>query len=163
MGIQEAFGDLRPEQKWDAVRKAAGASGGEVMMVGDGVNDAPALAAAEVGVAMGMRGSAATLAQADIVLVKDRLPDLVEALDLGRRTRQIVRQNLVVAIGAAAILVGFALTGGLPLSLGVFGHEGGTVLVVLNSLRLLLRSEKGLPANPRGAARAPLPSVQAST
>ncbi|MCB2155589.1 cadmium-translocating P-type ATPase [bacterium] len=157
LGIEEAFGDLRPEQKWEAVAKAAdGSSGGQVMMVGDGVNDAPALAAAEVGVAMGMRGSAATLAQADIVLVKDRLPDLVEALDLGRAARRIVRQNLVVAIGAAAILVGFAIVGGLPLSLGVFGHEGGTVLVVLNSLRLLLRTEQKLPSGTHGAPQ-PIP------
>ncbi|MBX3727641.1 MAG: cadmium-translocating P-type ATPase [Candidatus Sumerlaeia bacterium] len=135
VGITEARGGLAPEDKYRLIDEARGA--GAVMMVGDGVNDAPALARADVGVAMGMRGSAAALAQADIVLVKDRLGDLPAALALSRHARRIIHQNIAIAVGAAAILVAFALAGRLPLALGVLGHEGGTVLVVLNSLRLL--------------------------
>lgn len=135
VGIEDARGELSPEDKWRIIRDENARR--PIMMVGDGVNDAPALAEATVGVAMGVRGSAATLAQADIVLVKDRLADLVGAVRLGYRTRTIIRQNLTIAIGAAAIMICFALAGSLPLALGVFGHEGGTVLVVLNSLRLL--------------------------
>jgi Cd2+/Zn2+-exporting ATPase len=135
VGIGEARGDLRPEDKHRIIEEHR--RHGAVMMVGDGVNDAPALARADVGVAMGMRGSAAALSQADIVLTGDRLLDLAAALDLSARTRRIIHQNVAIAIGAAAVLVAFALAGRLPLSLGVLGHEGGTVLVVLNSLRLL--------------------------
>ncbi|MBI1292717.1 cadmium-translocating P-type ATPase [bacterium] len=135
VGIADARGELRPEAKWQVIRDLAEKGG--VAMVGDGINDVPALSAATVGVAMGIRGSAAALAQADVVLVKDRLEDLTGAFQLSRRCQTIVNQNLAIAIGAAAILVLFALIGELPLALGVFGHEGGTVLVVLNSLRLL--------------------------
>ncbi len=145
VGITDARGELDPEEKWAIVEKKAAEQ--HVMMVGDGINDAPALTAATVGVAMGIRGSAGTLAQADLILVKDRLSDLVVAYDLSERTRRIILQNLTIAIGAASLLVTFAIIGELPLILGVFGHEGGTVLVVLNSLRLLLSdsSEKNAP------------------
>lgn len=159
VGVEEAFGGLRPEEKFERIE--AEFRRGSIMMAGDGVNDAPALAAAHVGVAMGLRGSAATLAQADIVLVRDRLADLPEAVRLSRLTRRIIRQNLVIAIGAAALLMFFALGGSLPLILGVFGHEGGTVLVVLNSLRLLggrrpagegaAKGEQAMPSAPRKA------------
>jgi Cd2+/Zn2+-exporting ATPase len=145
LGIEDARGELRPEDKHRFISAEAGQEHG-IVMVGDGVNDAPALSAATVGVAMGIRGSAATLAQADIVLVKDCLVDLVKAYDLSRFTRRVIAQNLAIAIGAAALLMAGALIGKLPLALGVFGHEGGTVLVVLNSLRLLLatgRSDGG--------------------
>ena len=155
VGIDEVRGDLSPEEKWRAVRDQG--RDGAVMMVGDGVNDAPALAEATVGVAMGMRGSAATLAEADIVLVKDQLPDLLEAMEIGYLTRRIIRQNLSLAVGAAAIMVTLALIGILPLALGVFGHEGGTVFVVLNSLRLLARKHpaKGKTSSPRKSTSAP--------
>ena len=144
LGVEEALGGLEPKGKWDRID--AESRRAPIMMVGDGVNDAPALAAADVGVAMGIRGSAAALAQADIVLVRDRLADLPEAVRLSRLTRSVVRQNLAIAIGAAAVLVFFALGGSLPLVLGVFGHEGGTVLVVLNSLRLLAGGRLHSPA-----------------
>jgi Cd2+/Zn2+-exporting ATPase len=148
VGVDDARGGLSPEEKCAAVRAERERHG--VIMVGDGVNDAPALAEANVGVAMGIRGSAATLAQADIVLVKDRLEDLVVAWDLSRRTRRIIRQNLAISLGAAGLLVLGAVFGSLPLALGVFGHEGGTVLVVLNSLRLLWTNA---PAAPTGTSR----------
>lgn len=140
VGIDDARAELKPEQKWQIIQDEAARQ--PTMMVGDGVNDAPALAAATVGVAMGVRGSAATLAQADIILVKDRLDDLIAALDLAQRTRRVINQNLAIAIGAASIMITLAIVGILPLILGVFGHEGGTVLVVLNSLRLLVGSDR---------------------
>lgn len=140
-GIGEAFGGLRPEEKHAFVERLSAES--PVMMVGDGVNDAPALARADVGAAMGMRGSAAALAEAGVVLTRDRIEDLLTALELSRRARRIVLQNVAVAVGAAAILVAFALAGKLSLAMGVLGHEGGTVLVVLNSLRLLLPPRAG--------------------
>jgi len=139
VGVDEALGGLRPEDKHRLVSEAVSAGRG-VMMVGDGINDVPALAAASCGVAMGMRGSAAALAQADVVLARDRLADIPAAMDLAVATRAITRQNMTIAIGAAAVLVGFAVAGSLPLLVGVFGHEGGTVLVVLNSLRLLAKA-----------------------
>ncbi|MCC5875279.1 MAG: cadmium-translocating P-type ATPase, partial [Candidatus Sumerlaeia bacterium] len=150
IGIDDARGGLAPDEKWKIV--SGEAERGGIIMVGDGVNDAPALTAATAGVAMGIRGSAATLAQADIILAKDRLFDLVEAWELGGRTRAIIRQNLVISIGAASIMVITAAFGALPLLAGVIGHEGGTVLVVLNSLRLLLPSGSGSDRPSRNTA-----------
>ncbi len=143
LGIERAVGGLLPGQKHELLR--AESAKAPIMMVGDGVNDAPALAAADVGAAMGIRGSAATIAQAGLVLARDDIRALVDAVDIGRLTRVIVMQNIVISTGAAAILVALALTGILPLSLGVLGHEGGTVLVVLNSLRLLGMGSAAMP------------------
>lgn len=135
-----APGDVRagllPDDKAHAVRELADA-GRTVLLVGDGVNDAPALAAAHTGVAMGRGGSDLALETADAVLVRDDLGALERTVALSRRARRLVVQNLVVAGVFIAGLVIWDLVGHLPLPLGVAGHEGSTVLVGLNGLRLL--------------------------
>lgn len=136
VAVDEVRAELKPEQKVEAIRHFA-SQGAKVAMVGDGVNDAPSLAMAHVGVAMGARGSDAALEQADVVLMHDRLEAFVEAHQLSCRARRIIRQNLVVSMGTVVVLVMFALAGSIPLTIGVVGHEGSTVVVVLNSLRLL--------------------------
>jgi Cd2+/Zn2+-exporting ATPase len=134
--LDEVRAELKPEEKV-AVIKSLSDQGNRVAMVGDGVNDAPSLAVAHVGVAMGARGSDAALEQADVVLMHDRLENFLAAFRLSQRARRIIRQNLVVSLGTVAVLVAFALMGKIPLPVGVIGHEGSTVIVVMNSLRLL--------------------------
>lgn len=142
---------LHPEDKVRAIEEW-NAAGERVAMVGDGVNDAPSLAAADIGVAMGVRGSDAALEQADIVLMQDRLENFYLAYDLSRRARRIIRQNLAISLGVIIILVSAALGAAIPLTLGVVGHEGSTVIVVFNSLRLLRRRQEFRPPqNPRTA------------
>jgi Cd2+/Zn2+-exporting ATPase len=135
--LEDVRAELRPEQKLSEIHLLT-ARGRRVAMVGDGVNDAPSLAAAHIGVAMGARGADAALEQADVVLMHDRLENFLAAFRLSRRARRIIRQNLVISLGMVVVLVAFALAGKIPLTLGVVGHEGSTVVVVMNSLRLLL-------------------------
>ena len=137
--LDDVRGELKPEQKVAAIRELSG-QGRKVAMIGDGVNDAPSLAAAHIGVAMGARGSDAALEQADVVLMHDRLENFLAAFRLSQRARRIIRQNLVVSLGTVVVLVTFALLGKIPLPVGVVGHEGSTVVVVMNSLRLLFGS-----------------------
>ncbi|GAA4971453.1 heavy metal translocating P-type ATPase [Streptomyces hyderabadensis] len=138
-GITDVRAGLLPEDKVEAVRERERA-GRKVLFVGDGVNDAPALAAAHAGVAMGRAGSDLALETADAVVVRDELTAVPAVVRLSRRARRLVVQNLVVAGVFITVLVLWDLIGHLPLPLGVAGHEGSTVLVGLNGLRLLRES-----------------------
>ncbi|WP_209441034.1 heavy metal translocating P-type ATPase [Streptomyces violaceorubidus] len=138
-GITDVRAGLLPEDKVEAVRERERA-GRKVLFVGDGVNDAPALAAAHAGIAMGGAGSDLALETADAVVVRDELTAVPAVVDLSRRARRLVVQNLAVAGVFITVLVLWDLVGHLPLPLGVAGHEGSTVLVGLNGLRLLRES-----------------------
>jgi len=137
LGLQqgEIHADLLPGDKVRLV--AALSEQGRVAFVGDGVNDAAALARADVGIAMGVAGSEVALQAAEVALMSDNMERLAAAHRLSRRTARIIRQNLTFALGAMMVLVVGGLFFDLPLPLAVLGHEGGTVLVVLNGLRLL--------------------------
>ncbi|WP_435585984.1 heavy metal translocating P-type ATPase [Micromonospora aurantiaca (nom. illeg.)] len=138
-GISEVHAGLLPQDKVDRVR-ATQADDRRVLLVGDGVNDAPALAAANLGVAMGRGGSDLALQSSDAVLVRDDLSTLPAAIALSRRARRLVKANLIIAATFITVLVCWDLFGNLPLPLGVAGHEGSTVIVGLNGLRLLASS-----------------------
>ena len=139
--LDDVRAELKPENKVAAIRELSG-SGARVAMIGDGVNDAPSLAAAHIGVAMGARGADAALEQADVVLMHDKLENFLTAFRLSQRARRIIRQNLVISLGTVVVLVSFAMLGKIPLTIGVVGHEGSTVVVVMNSLRLLFGGNK---------------------
>jgi heavy metal translocating P-type ATPase len=143
-GVDEVYAGLLPADKVERVRELQG-QGRRVLLVGDGVNDAPALAAAELGIAMGGRGTDVALETADAVLVTDRLERLPEMIELSRRANRVVKQNLVFAAVVILSLVTIDLAGHLPLPLGVVGHEGSTILVALNGLRLLRRPKSEIP------------------
>jgi heavy metal translocating P-type ATPase len=140
VGISDVRAGLLPEDKVAAVR-GLHEVGHRVLLVGDGINDAPALATADIGVAMGGIGSDLALSSADVVIVRDDLSALPAVVRLSRRARRLIIQNLSIAATVIAVLVTWNLVGDLPLPLGVAGHEGSTILVALNGLRLLRRSE----------------------
>lgn len=135
-GITSTGHGLLPDEKARRVRELR-ADGRRVAYIGDGVNDAAALTVASVGVSLGQRGTALAVDAADAVIIDDDLHRLPDVIDLARRTRRVVRANLVFAMTVIAALVALDLAGRLPLILGVIGHEGSSVLVALNGLRLL--------------------------
>jgi Cd2+/Zn2+-exporting ATPase len=142
VGIDEIYSELMPEQKVELMQRLVHA--GKTAMVGDGVNDAPALARANVGIAMGAGGTDVALETADVVLMSSDLSKLPFMLQLGRKAAQIVQQNVIFSVGVIltlvvlTILAPMVVTGFvLPLPMGVVGHEGSTLIVVLNGLRML--------------------------
>jgi Cd2+/Zn2+-exporting ATPase len=136
LSLDDVRAELKPDDKLSIINRLT-ERGEKIAMIGDGVNDAPSIAAAHVGVAMGARGSDAALEQAEVVLMHDKLENFLSAYELSQRSRGIIRQNLTISLGVIVTLVAFALFGAIPLTVGVLGHEGSTLVVVLNSLRLL--------------------------
>lgn len=136
VGIDEIHASLLPEDKLDAVAELQ-RDGHTVAMVGDGVNDAPALATADIGVAMGAAGSAVAVETADIALMGDNLMKLPESVSLAKRTVSIMRQNIVIALATVVALLIGVFAGGVTMSVGMLVHEGSVLIVILNAMRLM--------------------------
>jgi len=147
LGVGRVFSRLLPQDKSRVLEELRGEYGA-VAMVGDGVNDAPALATADVGIALGAAGTDVALETADVVVMGDDLGGIPYARQLSLRARRIILQNLVFASGVIVILVVLALTGRISLPAGVVGHEGSTIVVISNGLRLL-RGRRAAPYTPR--------------
>lgn len=143
IGITDPMGSLLPEDKVKAIEKLKEQES-SVAMVGDGVNDAPAMAKSTVGIAMGAAGSDVALETADIALMADRLDNLPFAIGLSRKAKGIIKQNLIISLGMVAILVPLTLMGTVAIGPAVVFHEGSTLIVVLNALRLLKYNTNGV-------------------
>lgn len=137
-GLDGFMAGLLPEQKVSALEEIiAGTDGGKVAFVGDGINDAPALARADVGIAMGALGTDAARETADVVLMRDSITQVVEAVQVSKRTRRIVRQNIVLALGTKLIFILLGVAGSASMWEAVFADVGITVLAVLNASRVM--------------------------
>jgi Cd2+/Zn2+-exporting ATPase len=136
VGVDEYYSGLLPQDKVSVLKKLR-EKYGPVAMVGDGVNDAPSLATADIGIAMGGGGTDVAIESADVVLMSDDLHKIPFAIGLARKAEKVVWQNLIFSMAVIIVLIATAFGTRLPLPLGVLGHEGSTVLVVLNGLRLL--------------------------
>jgi len=141
VGVTDVRAGLLPEQKVSAIEGLPS----PVVMVGDGVNDAPAMAAADVGVAMGAAGTDVAIETADVALMADNLSRLPTAIALGRAARRTITQNVTIALCVIALLAPAAALGFAPLGVAVLSHEGSTVVVVLNALRLLAWRDRMAP------------------
>lgn len=139
-GVDRVYSDLLPEDKVDVIHKLQ-QQYQTVAMVGDGINDAPALAQASVGIAMGATGSDIALETADVVLMADRLEKLEQAIQIGGKSQRIIKQNIAIALTSVSVLIVANFFGDLTLPAGVLGHEGSTLLVTLNGMRLLKNSQ----------------------
>lgn len=149
VGVDEVRAGLLPDEKVEAVRELC-QGGFDVAMVGDGVNDAPAMVVSSLGIAMGAAGTDVAIETADVVLMSDEVEKVDYVFHLGNRSRRIVRQNVWFSIGWMVTLVLLTVTVGIPLPLAVVGHEGSTLLVVANGLRLLAGSPHPTSAVARG-------------
>ncbi|WP_131104463.1 heavy metal translocating P-type ATPase [Ornithinimicrobium sufpigmenti] len=162
VGIDEVRAGLLPEDKLEAVDELR-RKGYTVAMVGDGVNDAPALATADIGVAMGAAGTGVAIETADIALMNDNLLKLPEAVSLAKRTVNNMRQNIVIALATVAVLMVGVLFGGVTMAIGMLVHELSVLVVIVNAMRLLRRKEDPAARATGGAGRPGVPQEARAT